>query len=358
MATRSRIGLITSFPQGTGIYRFGENLFNLGYFANYLYLKSINMIDKDDLSPTYEIVKPYLPLSKACYPFSFVFKSPWSRKLMQYEYIHMISPDFFHLSKFKNNIIGTIHDLYAVDDETKMNYSTQYRFFQKMDLNYCENLLGISIISRITDKIFKKFFPNVKTKVIHHWTPNNFIRMNKELCRKQIGLPSEKVILLNVSYNSFNKNLNFLTKLMDSLTDDFLLVHLGDTEIKCNHPNRIANMTSHLDNETLVKLYNASDVYLAPSTSEGFNRPVIEAVNCSLPVLATDIDIFREVLMFSPYLLPLNLSIWREVIMSLTDPKELKEAIEWYRFNIGDYYREERGKKEYIEFYHSLGVKI
>jgi glycosyltransferase involved in cell wall biosynthesis len=358
MATRSRIGLITSYPQGTGIYRFGENLFNLGYYAKYLYLKSINVKDKDDHSLIYEIVKPLLPISKAYYPFSFVFKSPWSRGIMQYEYIHMISPDFFHLSRLKNNIIGTIHDLYAINDETKMNYSAQYRFFQKMDLNYCYNLLGISIISRITDTLFKKFFPNVKTRVIHHWTPNYFISLNKDLCRKEIGLPSKKFILLNVSYHSFNKNLNFLAELIDSLTDNFLLIHLGDSEIKCNYPNRTVNITNHLDDATLVRLYNASDLYLAPSISEGFNRPVIEAVNCGLPVLATDIDIFREVLMFSPYLLPLNISVWRDVIISLTDNKEFKAAVEWYVSNIGDYYREERGKKEYTEFYHSLGVNI
>lgn len=358
MTARSRIGLITSYPQGTGIYRFGENLFNLGYYVKYVYLKSINVKDKDDYSHTYEITKPSFPILKLYYPFSFMFKSTWSRKIMQYEYLHMISPDFFHLSRFGNNIIGTIHDLYVLNDETKMNYSAYYRFIQKMDLNYCSNLLGISTISRVTNNLFKKFYPNVKTKVIHHWTPNNFINIDKNLCRKELGLPSKKFILLNVSYSSFNKNLNFLTELIDSLTDDFLMVHLGDTEIKCVHQNRIINIRSHLNDMTLVRLYNAADLYLAPSTSEGFNRPVIEAVNCGLPVLATEIDIFREVLMSSPYLLPLNIPIWRETIISLTDPKETKAAVEWYISNIGDYYREARGKAEYANFYRSLGVNI
>lgn len=358
MALRSRIVLVSSYPRGTGIYRFGENLFNFGYYENFLYLKSINVKDKDDHSQIYEIVKPHFPILKVYYPFSFVFKSSWSRKIMQYEYVHMISPDFFHLSRFKNNIIGTIHDLYAIDDETKMNYSAQYRFFQKIDFHYCYSLLGIITISRSTDMLFKKFFPNVKTKVIHHWTPNNFITLDKKLCRKELSLPSKKFILLNVSYKSFNKNLNFLSELIDSLSDDFLLIHLGDTEIECDHPRRTLNITSHLDDMTLVKLYNAADIYLAPSISEGFNLPVIEAINCGIPVLASDIDIFREVLMHSPYLLPLNVSVWKEIIISLTDSKEFREAVEWYDSNIGDYYREERGKADYEEFYRSLGVNV
>lgn len=358
MIVDSKIGVVTSYPEGTGIYRFAENLFHLGIYSDFLYLKSTNARKNDEIAKTYKTIKPSFPLAKVCYPSSYIFKTSWLKSLKEYDYIHMVSPDFFHLSKFRNSIVGTIHDLYVLDPQNKYSYGELYRIFQKMDLNYCRNLLGVTTISHTTDDLLKKFYPNVKTKVIHHWTPDYFVKLDKKGCRNKFLFPKNKFILLNVSYKSFNKNMNFLSQLMDSLSDEFLLIHLGDSEISCVKQERVLNITRHLDDLTLVQLYNSADIYLAPSTSEGFNRPVIEALNCGVPVLASDIDIFREVLRFSPYLVPLDISDWRDAILSLTDHRELKAAAEWYTSNIGNYYREARGKEEFYQYFVDLGIKI
>jgi glycosyltransferase involved in cell wall biosynthesis len=182
--------------------------------------------------------------------------------------------------------------------------------------------------------------------------------MDKSLCRKKLLIPSSKFVLLNVSFSSSNKKLDFLGEIMDTLSDEYLLIHIGNTNVVCNNPDRILNINQYLDNQLLVKYYNSADLYLAPSTSEGFNYPITEALNCEIPVLASDIELFREVLMNSPYLIPLNIVEWRDAIISLTDKKALKDAIEWYILKIGDYYREKRGKTEFMEFYNSLGVKV
>lgn len=48
--------------------------------------------------------------------------------------------------------------------------------------------------------------------------------------------------------------------------------------------------------EDLAKVYNAFDVLLAPSRSEGFGVPIIEAQSCGIPVVANNITSMPELL--------------------------------------------------------------
>ena len=306
----------------------------------------------------YCTVEPKLLPVKVSYVLSFAFPSIWSSEIIKHDYAHIVSPDFFHLSRFRQSIIGTIHDLYILENNTKSDYSWYYRFFAKMDLNHCYDLLGVTTISKNTDRLFKHFFPKVKTKIIHHWTPDYFTKIDKTLCRKKHLIPNSKFVLLNVSFSSSNKNLDLLGKIMDVLSDEYLLIHIGNSKIICNNMNRILNINRYIDGQMLVEYYNAADLYLAPSTSEGFNFPVIEALNCGVPVLASDIEIFQEVLRNSPYLISFDIVEWKDAIISLSDRKSLQDAINWYDINIGNYYREKRGKREFMEFYNSLGVNV
>jgi glycosyltransferase involved in cell wall biosynthesis len=50
-----------------------------------------------------------------------------------------------------------------------------------------------------------------------------------------------------------------------------------------------------LSREELATLYAAAAVVLVPSLSEGFGLPVIEALACGAPVVASDIPVLREV---------------------------------------------------------------
>jgi glycosyltransferase involved in cell wall biosynthesis len=51
----------------------------------------------------------------------------------------------------------------------------------------------------------------------------------------------------------------------------------------------------NLDNRTVSELYTVADVLLFPSAQEGFGLPILEAGLARLPVVLSDIRIFREV---------------------------------------------------------------
>jgi glycosyltransferase involved in cell wall biosynthesis len=52
----------------------------------------------------------------------------------------------------------------------------------------------------------------------------------------------------------------------------------------------------HLETDDLIALYQGADGLLQPSLYEGFGLPLLEAMACGCPVVATDMPIFREVL--------------------------------------------------------------
>jgi glycosyltransferase involved in cell wall biosynthesis len=54
-------------------------------------------------------------------------------------------------------------------------------------------------------------------------------------------------------------------------------------------------MLGHVPYEQLAPLYRACDLAVCPSYAETFGHPMVEAMSCGLPIVATDMDIHREI---------------------------------------------------------------
>ena len=53
--------------------------------------------------------------------------------------------------------------------------------------------------------------------------------------------------------------------------------------------------TGAVTDEELVGLYNGADVFVYPSTYEGFGLPILEAMACGTPVITSDVSSMPEV---------------------------------------------------------------
>ena len=81
--------------------------------------------------------------------------------------------------------------------------------------------------------------------------------------------------------------------------------HLFDLAISTRVEQRIVRLV-HPTDEQLCLAYNSADAFVFPSLQEGFGIPLVEAMRCGTPVVASDIPVFREVcgdaaLFFDPH---------------------------------------------------------
>lgn len=123
--------------------------------------------------------------------------------------------------------------------------------------------------------------------------------------RLTLGIPSQSCCLLNVGSNHPRKNIITILKVVDYLHRKGLPIHFckaGDDfsgeQKKYISDRQLSACITYVgkpDKATLVKIYNAADLLVAPSTYEGFGITVLEAMACGLPVIAANVTSLPEV---------------------------------------------------------------
>jgi len=118
-------------------------------------------------------------------------------------------------------------------------------------------------------------------------------------------------ILLNVSACAFHKNLETIIKSLPAIISSGLKVkfvttlsrgRLGDPEIfdRLMKQTRELGLSDvvvsagYLKHDQMHHLYKKADVFIFPSFTESFGHPLVEAMACGLPVVASDMPVNRE----------------------------------------------------------------
>jgi len=82
-----------------------------------------------------------------------------------------------------------------------------------------------------------------------------------------------------------------------------------------------------LDRSTLAAVYRRSAVVLMPSEREGFGLPVLEALACGTPVVASDLDAMREVGGYAATYCPVDdIDAWQRTVGRLLDERANNQA--------------------------------
>lgn len=75
-----------------------------------------------------------------------------------------------------------------------------------------------------------------------------------------------------------------------------------------------------LERETLAALYRRASIVLLPSEAEGFGLPLIEALACGAIVVASDLEVFREVGGTAPLYAPVGEpEVWATIVAGLLE---------------------------------------
>ena len=89
---------------------------------------------------------------------------------------------------------------------------------------------------------------------------------------------------------------------------------------------------NRLSDTAIGSLLSQARALLLPSFAEGFGLPLAEAFASGVPVICSDIPVFREVGGEVPdYLDPLDLFAWRDAIVDYSEPDSARRAAQMQR---------------------------
>lgn len=219
--------------------------------------------------------------------------------------INEVKPDIFwevnNLApiKLKNpygEYIVTIHDMFPITmpDCFGKIYPHYFRYGVGKTIKSVD---GIIYISNYSKKEVEKYFPRAKGKknlvgyIIIPPIPNMnveasdfFLYMGNLEKRKGVD------ILLD-AYEGYvkavgSKELILAGKVREEDIDEKL------KEMSKRTPG--LKYLGYVDEETRTRLYRECGCFVFPSRAEGFGMPLIEAMQCGKPVIASDLEIFKE----------------------------------------------------------------
>lgn len=215
--------------------------------------------------------------------------------------------------------ISIVHDvIYKADPNFLPSVYRKYlQFFAHFSIKISDLIITISEYSK--KDILKHYnIDPQKIKVVLQSANSDFINLNlnelqKDEIKHRYNLPKKIVLYVGMIEN--RKNIFGILKVADliSVSNEnigFILVgKLGygsDKIVKEIKNRKNVQHLQNVDDEMLKQLYNVSDVFLFPSFYEGFGYPPLEAMQCGLPVIASDNTSLSEVignggLLHNPY---------------------------------------------------------
>lgn len=124
-----------------------------------------------------------------------------------------------------------------------------------------------------------------------------FKPLDRAECRKSLGLPQDKKLLLfgAANVNDMRKGARYLFEALNILIDSFpvfkekvevMVFGKMSQDTKAGIQLGIHNLKYVSNIEELVKIYNAADIFVLPSLQDNLPNTVMESMACGTPVVA------------------------------------------------------------------------
>jgi glycosyltransferase involved in cell wall biosynthesis len=180
-----------------------------------------------------------------------------------------------------------------------------------------------------------------KTSVVHNGphpacTPHPETSADREAARL-LGPPRSSVDVLHVGSAIPRKRIDLLIRIMATLERPVRLVRVGGPfaaeQAALARDLGVSNVVvlPFVDRSTLAAIYRRSALVVMPSEREGFGLPVIEALSCGTPVVASDIPALREVGGEAVLYCDVgDIEGWSRTIAALLEERERRPA-DWIR---------------------------
>lgn len=221
--------------------------------------------------------------------------------------IKEVNPDVIHthgivttlliaLYKGKSKKITTIHN--NIFEDYRFTYGKikgmLYAFFHILLLKKFNETI---CCSKTSYNVLKKY--DKKATFIRNGIDIEFVSdVKRDDIRKELNISEDSIIFI---YGGVINNRKRVCELVDmfkkSLNDNEYLVIIGDGELM----DKAVEIAGNMNNikflgfkKNIIDYFKAADVYVSNSSSEGFSISVIEALECNLLLLLSDIPSHKE----------------------------------------------------------------
>ena len=316
----------------------------VGYYLIYL-LQSLAELDKENeyylLHYHAEWIGPdfgenFTPVSYRQGPATFSILFNLNRVLRE------LNVDLYHatagtgVSHFKPPcpVISTVYDLFRFKKEDKSAYLQKKLFCWQFKANLKHSDYFIAISHNTKEELCR--LKGVKPELVEvtHLAacvpPHEKTALDKRehfICLGGLEKRKEQYFLLQAYAEALKKKPD-LAKLYFVGSDrgelekmkDFITAHQLQAQVE---------ITGYVSDEYKEELLSKAKICFMPSSLEGFGLPLLEAQAYGIPVIASDIDIFREIAGESALLVPLEQRKWSQAIIDLdSKPQELSDYID------------------------------
>lgn len=266
-----------------------------GDFELYIYLKRPEVALKDEVLKSKKLIK--IKSKSVFLSLDFLF----GPKMDAYIFFTPVIPLFLN----PQNSIVVVHDLGHLHKTCRDLKDKIVFWMQKISLIKAKKIIAVS---KYTKSEIEKFFPRQSHKVSVVY--NGFNKMS-EFDQKELvcDLDFSRPYFLFVGVFKDRKNPIYLIKEFEEFVEktglDYKLVLVGkdsgayankvkDLIYQSKHKDKII-CTGYIDDIKLEVVYKNAEALIFPSKLEGFGMPVLEAMSMSVPVILSNLEVFKEI---------------------------------------------------------------
>lgn len=237
------------------------------------------------------------------------------KQMKEITHYHSINPEFFFtipFAKRKGTAVGYVHFIpETLEDSIHLPkifkipfYWYVMRFYKSMDLLVTVNPCFIKKLEAYGINPKKvSYIPNyVSSKQFYPME----IHKREEL-KKKYGLSTDKFTVLGVGQLQIRKGILDFIEVAKKMPEvqfvwaggfSFGMITDGYDEIKKikEHPPKNVTFLGIIDRENMNEVYNLADLMFLPSYNELFPMTVLESMNCNVPMLLRDLDLYEDIL--------------------------------------------------------------
>ena len=213
-----------------------------------------------------------------------------------------------YVPKAKSRLMVTLHDAAYFDGAHPRNFAT-YKQQLKWKILYGTLARTVDVfhtVSNFSAERLAHAFPMIRTRirVIHNAVSSIFLdrpELDSEDPLRQFGLQKKRFVLLPGGLH-YRKNADLVLRAWPVLQErvkDLTLVVAGHNSADYVTPARnLGNsvvLTGFVEDRQLRALYRSAKAVWFPSQYEGFGIPVLEAMSCGAPVVASNNTAIPEI---------------------------------------------------------------